>query len=111
MDQNLDFEIGYDIKYGCSAILMDQMMYIGGSGIRKKQVCCLKFSHQTRVPSQRTLVSVSIYLKLLKLDGCRMIKQADLPFDASYPACNSFEETIPRILICFNYYDPKVCHT
>ena len=40
-----------------------------------------------------------------------MIRQPDLSFDVDAPACNSFAGTIPRILICFSYYDKKVCHT
>ena len=51
------------------------------------------------------------FLKVLKLDGCRMIRQPDLSFDVVAPACNSFAGRIPRILICFSYYDTKVCHT
>ena len=120
MNDDLDFEIGNDntIESGCGAILMGQMMYFGGV-TNKKQVCfpIVYFWHHEMLRESYgvglflILERFSNFLKVLKLEGCEMKRQADLTFNVDAPACNSFGGSIPKILICFSYYTTKVCHT
>ena len=99
-------------------MLMGQMMYFGGNNA--KQVCfvfgrphfgpelCLKDLIFVFIPRK---IQDTVIVKVLKLEGCRMTRLADLPFYVYQPACNSFVETIPRILICFSDIGLQNCHT
>ena len=49
--------------------------------------------------------------KVSKIENCQMTKIGDLPFEYNYGSCNTFLEPNPRVLLCFDRYDPKVCHT
>ena len=40
-----------------------------------------------------------------------MTRIGDLPFDYAYGSCNTFLEQNPKVLLCFDWIDPKVCHT
>ena len=64
---------------GCSAVLMGEMMYFGGTP-NSKQYSIIR--------------------------GCQVERQySEMPFDYFRGACNSFMEPTPKVLLCFNYYD------
>ena len=46
-----------------------------------------------------------------KVVGCRLEKQADLPFSFNDGACNTFLYPTPIVLLCFDsYYGKQACH-
>ena len=49
------------------------------------------------------------FLKSLKLVGCGLQKQPDLPFDFDRGSCNIFEAPEEKVFMCFSYYDSKQC--
>ena len=80
---NFEYGEGADAQFGCGATLMGEMWYFGG-GYRRQAS---------------------------KIEGCMLVRQGDLDFDFTEGSCNSFLQPNPRILLCFDYYDSKVCHT
>ena len=58
-----------------------------------------------------SLIVDKIFIKVSVIENCRMARIGDLPFDYEYGSCNTFLEPNPRVLLCFDRNDPKVCHT
>ena len=56
-----------------------------------------------------------IYLFVLyqasKIVGCRLERQTDLNFDFYVGACNTFNQSEPKILLCFDWSNTRECHT
>ena len=51
------------------------------------------------------------FIKVSQIENCQMTRIGELPFKYSWGSCNTFLEPNPRVLLCFNRDDPKVCHT
>ena len=50
-------------------------------------------------------------IKVSKIDGCQLVRQADMEFDFYIGSCQSFDQPTPKILLCFDYYHTTECHT
>ena len=48
------------------------------------------------------------FFKISKVQGCKLTRVGDLPFDFDAGGCNTFEF---GIMMCFSYYDDKECHS
>jgi hypothetical protein len=86
-NQNLAFEYGDGAiaHNGCGVTLNGEPWYFGGSGDYKNTVS--------------------------KIVGCQLVKQPDMTFDLTHPACNTFLEPTPRVLLCFSSSDVRSCHS
>ena len=51
------------------------------------------------------------YVKVSKIDGCQLVRQADMEFDFYIGSCQSFDQPAPKILLCFDLNHPSECHT
>ena len=51
------------------------------------------------------------YVKVSKIDGCQLVRQADMEFDFYIGSCQSFDQPTPKILLCFDYSHTSECHT
>ena len=50
-------------------------------------------------------------IKASKIEGCKLERKEDLPFDFYLGACNTFLQPKPHVLLCFDYNNDKTCHT
>jgi len=90
----LNFEYGDEVvaHNGCGATLFGQFWYFGGG--------------------TGSAESVNPYKKQLsKINGCKMERQPDMPFDFYKGSCNTFSEPTPRVLLCFDFIGDRDCHT
>ena len=56
------------------------------------------------------LTVIKTFIKVSQIENCQMTRIGDLPFDYKWGSCHTFLEPNPRVLLCFNRDDPKVCH-
>ena len=50
--------------------------------------------------------------KLFKINGCRLERQGDMPFELYAGSCGNYILDGQDIaLLCFDYYDRTNCHT
>ena len=50
-------------------------------------------------------------IKVSKVNGCRLERQADMSFNFENDACNTFVQQNPRVVLCFDYTETTVCYT
>ena len=50
-------------------------------------------------------------IQVSKIEGCKLTRQGDLPFDFYLGSCNSFMNPTPQIVLCFAKYAGKECHS
>lgn len=70
---------------------------------------------EIRINARLLLVTVSQFditlFKSSKVSGCRLVRQADLPFDFKGGACNTIRQSEEKTLLCFDYDGSKNCYT
>ena len=91
---------------GCGASIYDEFWYFGGdSSNTRRQV--------SRKPNEDLSYATYTYefLKLSKIIGCKLTRQADMNFDFRAGSCNTFMHPEPMILLCFGDQSEKQCHT
>ena len=84
---------------GCGATLNGEFWYFGNG----KKVSFGRMTNQ--------LEFMTPHIQVSKIVGCQLVRQPDMAFDMSYPSCNTFDEPIPKILLCFDNSKAKDCHT
>ena len=48
-------------------------------------------------------------LKASKIEGCKFVRQFDLPFDFKNGVCNTFHTPVEQVLMCFSEGARKRC--
>ena len=107
MNEDLNFEYGdgadtAELYAGCGGTLHNIFWYFGGHE---------DYGHQRRVKLENYLLDIYVLFQASKLVGCNLERQADLKFGFYRGACNTFHQPDPRILLCFDTYNNKQCHT
>ena len=54
---------------------------------------------------------LTFFQRVSKIVDCQLARQPNMAFDLFYPACNTFLEPTPKILLCFPFHDVKACHS
>lgn len=49
--------------------------------------------------------------KASKIKDCKLVRQTNLIFDFERGSCNTFVESTPKVLLCFDENESKRCHT
>ena len=62
-------------------------------------------------PAKKKYKILYSFFKVSKIDGCQLVRQADMGFDFDEGSCQSFDQPTPKILLCFDYYHSNECHT
>ena len=86
---------------GCGATLNGEFWYFG-------------FGRKVSLSSKNINYSLPQLLssfKVSKIVGCQLARQPDMAFDLTLPACNTFLEPTPRVLLCFPLSDVKACRS
>ena len=106
INENLAFEIGdgTTAERGCGATLNGEFWYFGGVNSYKKVSLSLTNLRIYNLFS-------TFFQTVSKIVGCQLTRQPDMAFDLTYPACNTFLEPTPKVLLCFSTSDNKICHS
>lgn len=91
---------GTEAVHGCGTTFMGQFWYFGGyfHTIGDRQVrFYLPNSDKIKV------------IKASKIEGCKLVRQHDLPFHFASGVCNSFLQPIERVLLCFDDNHGSTC--
>ena len=87
---------------GCGASIYDEFWYFGGDSSYQRRQVSGKLNDAT---------CTNKFLKLSKIVGCKLTRQADMSFEFRAGSCNTFLHPEPMILICFGDQSEKECHT
>ena len=106
INENLSFEYGNGTTAvdGCGATLNGEFWYFGGSRNNKNVSLSLT---DVRIYN----LFLTFFQTVSKIVGCQLEKQSDMDFNLTYPACNTFLEPTPKVLLCFHYWDDQACHS
>ena len=106
INENLSFEFGDGTTAygGCGATLNGEFWYFGGLDSYKNVSLSLS---DFRIYN----LFFTFFQTVSKIVGCQLTRQPDMDFDLSYPACNTFLEPTPKVLLCFHKDDDKLCHS
>ena len=98
------YEDGTTAFRGCGATLNGEFWYFGGEDKYKNvSLSSINFKIYN--------LCFSIFQTVSKIVGCQLVKQSDMAFDLSHPACNTFLEPTPKVLLCFPHEDVQGCHS
>ena len=63
--------------------------------------------------SDRLVIKLRFLFKLIlkasKIEGCKFVRQFDLPFDFKNGVCNTFHTPVEQVLMCFSESARKRC--
>ena len=106
INENLSFEFGDETTAygGCGATLNGEFWYFGGYDFYKNVSLSLT---DFRIYNP----FFTFFQTVGKIVDCRLDWQSLMDFDLSYPACNTFLEPTPKVLLCFHEYDDKLCYS
>ena len=104
INPNLAFVYGDKVmaSYGCGATLNGEFWYFGGWNRYKNVSLSL-------VGFRIYNIFFTFFQSVSKVVGCQLARQQDLAFDLSRPACNTFLESTPKVLLCFDMDNDKAC--
>lgn len=87
MNDDIDFAYGEKTAtyYGCGATLRGEFWYFGG------------FDRQVSLNEEDVFLFM-IYFKASKIEGCKLERKEDLPFDFYLGACNTFLQPKPHVI-------------
>ena len=106
MNENLAFEYGDGTRAyaGCGATLNGEFWYFGGQGSKWN----VSFSP---VDYRFYNLCFTFFQTVSKIVGCQLVRQPDMDFYLTWPACNTFLEPTSKVLLCFHDQDEKLCHS
>ena len=107
-NQNLAFKYGPETTAfrGCGASLNGEFWYFGGGSFTYSNVSLSLFDF--RIYN----LLLTFFQTVSKIVGCQLVKQTNMAFDLFYPACNTFLEPDPKVLLCFSSSGShKACHS
>ena len=105
MNPNLNFNYlnGASAKKGCGVTFLGDFWYFGDENKVSliMVVSSLNFGLNVKLSS----------LKASKVVGCDLVRQTDLAFQFNHGSCNAFNEPVPKVLLCFDEDENRLCHT
>ena len=101
-----NFEFGFgpqtEVWESCSVIINNTMVVFGGA------------NHETQVFELKILVK---NFQISRVEGCRLVRQGDLPFNLKNGACTRYDiyngpgnDNDRRVMLCFDRTDGKRCY-
>ena len=102
--RNFEYGNGTESAYGCGATFQNEFWYFGGN-TNKRQV---KYFYRGGLKNYTFELH---YFKVSKIVGCKLELQTLMNFDFYLGACNTFNQSDPLVLLCFDRIHSQECHT
>ena len=82
-------------------------------GISEERILKELFDRFDTITVKKLPVILNIF-KASRIEGCKLVRQQDLPFDLERGSCNTFRQPTEQVLLCFHFQrssGARICHT